>query len=46
MSKLIRFGISLEKGLLNKFDRLINTQNYPNHSEAFRDLIREKLIKT
>ncbi|MDP8292823.1 MAG: nickel-responsive transcriptional regulator NikR [Candidatus Orphnella occulta] len=46
MSELIRFGISLERDMLNKFDRLINTQNYPNRSEAFRDLIREKLIKT
>ena len=46
MSELIRFGISLEKDLLKKFDKLINTQSYPNRSEAFRDLIREKLIKT
>jgi len=46
MAGLIRFGVSLEKDLLNKFDRLIKAEDYPNRSEAFRDMIREKLIKT
>jgi len=46
MSELFRFGVSLEKDLLNKFDKLIKKENYPNRSEAFRDLIREKLVKT
>lgn len=41
----MRFGVSLEKDLLNKFDKLIKTENYSNRSEAFRDLIREKLVK-
>ena len=45
MSKLFRFGISLDKGLLDKFDRLIGAKNYTNRSEAFRDLIREELVK-
>jgi len=45
MSKLFRFGISLEKDLLDKFDRLIREKNYTNRSEAFRDLIRENLVK-
>ena len=45
MSKLIRFGVSLEKELLSKFDELISIEKYPNRSEAFRDLIREKLVK-
>jgi CopG family nickel-responsive transcriptional regulator len=45
MSKLFRFGISLEKDLLDKFDRLIREKNYTNRSEAFRDLIREDLVK-
>ena len=45
MSELVRFGISLEEGLLNKFDRLIKDKNYTNRSEAFRDLIRQELIK-
>ena len=45
MSELVRFGISLEKDLLAKFDRLIRGKNYANRSEAFRDLIREDLVK-
>lgn len=46
MTNLIRFGVSLEKDLLDKFDRIIKQENSPNRSEAFRDLIREKLVKT
>ncbi len=45
MSKLFRFGVSLEKDLLIKFDQLIQEKNYPNRSEAFRDLIRHELVK-
>ncbi|MBM3253785.1 MAG: nickel-responsive transcriptional regulator NikR, partial [Candidatus Omnitrophica bacterium] len=45
MSKLVRFGISLENELLNKFDKLISERNYSNRSEAFRDLIRQELVK-
>jgi len=45
MSEVFRFGISLPKDLLDKFDKLINDKNYPNRSEAFRDLIRQELIK-
>lgn len=45
MSELFRFGISLEKELLDKFDQLISEKNYTNRSEAFRDLIRQELVK-
>jgi len=45
MPKLFRFGVSLEKELLDKFDRLIREKNYTNRSEALRDLIRQELIK-
>ena len=45
MSELSRFGVSLEKGLLVKFDQLIKKKNCANRSEAFRDLIRQELIK-
>jgi len=45
VSKLFRFGVSLDKELLDKFDRLIRRRNYTNRSEAFRDLIREELVK-
>jgi len=45
MSEIVRFGVSLEKELLNKFDILIKDKKYPNRSEAIRDLIRENLVK-
>jgi CopG family nickel-responsive transcriptional regulator len=45
MSKLVRFGVSLEKTLLAKFDSFIKDRNYTNRSEALRDMIRQELIK-
>ena len=45
MSELVRFGVSLEKTLLEKFDKFIKERNYTNRSEALRDLIRQELIK-
>ena len=45
MSEIFRFGVSLDKNLLAKFDRLIGAKNYPNRSEAFRDLIRQELVE-
>ena len=40
-----RIGISLEKNLLTRFDKLIKQKGYANRSEAVRDLIRERLIE-
>ncbi len=45
MSDLIRFGVSIDKGLIRKFDSLIKGEKYSNRSEAIRDMIREKLVK-
>jgi CopG family nickel-responsive transcriptional regulator len=45
MSKLVRFGVSLEKGLLDKFDALIAERGYASRSEALRDFIRGSLIE-
>jgi CopG family nickel-responsive transcriptional regulator len=45
MDLLIRFGISLPKGLSEKFDRLIAAKGYTNRSEAIRDLIRAELVQ-
>lgn len=44
MSKIIRFGVSLDSDLLNKFDILIEKKGYKTRSEAIRDLIRSELI--
>src|SRR5271157_4670767 len=45
MSDLYRFGVSLEKELIDEFDRNITSKNYKNRSEAIRDLIRADLVK-
>lgn len=45
MSKLVRFGVSLEEDLLVKFDRHIKQTKYTNRSEALRDMIRAELVK-
>ena len=45
MSELVRFGVSLEKTLLDRFDKLIGEQQYTNRSEALRDLIRRELVQ-
>ena len=45
MSELVRFGVSLEASLLDKFDRLIRKKGYATRSEALRDLIRQELVK-
>ena len=45
MSDLYRFGVSLDKPLIESFDKIIQEENYQNRSEAIRDLIREKLVQ-
>ena len=45
MSELVRFGVSLEKALLDRFDLLIREKQYTNRSEALRDLIRRELVQ-
>jgi CopG family nickel-responsive transcriptional regulator len=45
MSSLYRFGVSLEKDLIERFDQSIAHRKYVNRSEALRDLIRESLVK-
>jgi CopG family nickel-responsive transcriptional regulator len=45
MGKTIRFGVSLDLDLLNKFDDLCNERSYQTRSEAIRDLIRNTLVQ-
>jgi CopG family transcriptional regulator, nickel-responsive regulator len=45
MGKIIRFGVSMDGALLNRFDKLIEKEGYENRSEAIRDLIRERLVE-
>ncbi len=44
MTNLARFGVSLDKELLQKFDHWLREKKYTNRSEAFRDLIRQELV--
>lgn len=45
MAKLVRFGISTEKDLLVKFDKLMREKGHTNRSKAFSDLVRQELVK-
>jgi CopG family nickel-responsive transcriptional regulator len=44
MGVLSRIGIALDSGLLSRFDELTSRLGYSNRSEAFRDLIRDRLV--
>lgn len=41
MSELTRFGVSLDKDLLELFDKQIREQSYETRSKAISDLIKE-----
>ncbi len=45
MSELSRIGVAIDSDLLESFDRLIAERGYTNRSEAFRDLIRDELVR-
>ena len=42
--EIIRFGVSIPKNLLEKFDGLIAEKGYQSRSEAIRDLVRQQLV--
>jgi CopG family transcriptional regulator, nickel-responsive regulator len=44
MDRTARFGVSMEKELLEKFDSFIKSKDYRNRSEAIRDLIRKIFV--
>lgn len=45
MFGLVRFGVSMDEELLEKFDKLIVQKGYANRSEALRDLVRDALVQ-
>lgn len=45
MGETVRFGISIDSGLLERFDRVVEGKGYVNRSEAIRDLIRDALVE-
>jgi len=44
MADLSRIGVSIDSELLRRFDSFIAGKGYENRSEAFRDLIRDRLV--
>ena len=45
MGELVRFGISMDGELLERFDALLEDKGYGNRSEAVRDLVRNALVE-
>ncbi len=45
-TELMRFGVSMEKELLDAFDALCVVKGYENRSEAIRDMVRNLLVES
>jgi len=45
MAEVVRFGVSIDAGLLANFDKLIAEKGYVNRSEAIRDLVRDRMVQ-
>ncbi|HOC03598.1 MAG TPA: nickel-responsive transcriptional regulator NikR [Candidatus Ratteibacteria bacterium] len=45
MHNIVRFGVSLEKEILERFDRLIKQRKYSTRSKAIEDLIRKEFVE-
>lgn len=43
---VVRFGVSLEKELLNELDNFVVKNQFANRSQAIRQLITNNLVKT
>ena len=43
--KTTRFGVSMDDELLEKLDQIVRQRQYPNRSEAIRDLVRSTLVE-
>ena len=44
MSKIVRFSVSVENDLLEKFDEYLKKEHFATRSEAVRQLIHERLM--
>lgn len=45
MSEIVRFSVSADEQLVERFDELIAERGYVNRSEAVRDLMRDALVE-
>ena len=43
--QLVRFGVSMEQDLLERFDALCSDKGYATRSEAIRDMVRDQLVE-
>ena len=43
--RLVRFSVSIDRALVEAFDRLSHLRGYANRSEAIRDAMRARLVK-
>jgi CopG family nickel-responsive transcriptional regulator len=46
MSKIVRFSVSVENELLDRFDKFCQREHFATRSEAVRQLIRTQLTET
>jgi len=42
---VVRFGVSLEKDTMNDLDRYVESNNFPNRSQAIRNLIEKYAVE-
>ncbi len=42
---VVRFGVSLEKETMDKLDSYVNDNNFPNRSQAIRNLIEKYAVE-
>ena len=45
MSEIVRFGVSMDKELVDLLDAITRSEGSPNRSETIRSLVRQELIK-
>jgi CopG family nickel-responsive transcriptional regulator len=45
MSQLERFGVSMDRSLLEQFDAQVGRAGYASRSEALRDMVRDYLVE-
>lgn len=45
MGETVRFGVSMDRELLDLFDSIISSKGYSSRSEAIRDLIRGMIVE-
>ncbi len=45
MKNVVRFGVSIGKDLLDRFDALVAGRGHASRSEAFRELVRGALVE-